>query len=695
MKSYPPGRTHIIGLFGHGGSGKTTLTEALLLTARAVARAGRVEDGTTVTDFDPDEQRLRHSINLGVAPVEWNGDKISLIDVPGYADFAGDLAAAMRVVDGVVLVLDAAGGVEVGTELAWEAARLAQVPRIIFVNKMDREHADFIRTVGQARERLDEAVVPMQLPIGAEREFAGIISLRRQRAWMIAPGHDGTFIEADIPAGLHALEQQWREVLIDRIAATNDDLIERYLEGGADALTPEALQRGLRSGIANGSIVPVFCGSATQVAGMAQLLNGILDSFPAAARRPVSALEGGRRTTIAPEAAGPLTALVFKTLIDPYGKISYVRVFSGTLVANSTVVNPRTGREERLGQLFAVRGKETAPVLSLGPGEVGVLTKLGDVLTGDTLCGRERPLTLDPITFPATAHTVVVKPRTRADLDKLGGALHHVVEEDPTLRISRDAVTGETMLSGLSEPHLQLIADRMKRKFGVDVELDLPRVPYRETIRGKAEAQYRHKKQTGGAGQFADVSLRVEPLPPDPARADPLEFVNAIVGGVIDRAFVPSVEKGVRAAMLEGVATGNQVVDVRVELFDGKMHPVDSKDIAFQIAGQEAFRLAAAKAGPVIMEPVYELEVVVPDANAGDIMSDLTTRRGRVLGMLPDGNGRTMITAHVPYAELLRYATDVRSLTQGRGRFTMRFDHFADLPAHLAAALRASREGHG
>lgn len=696
MKGYPPERTHTIGLFGHSGSGKTTLTEALLLTAHAIARAGRVEDGTTVTDADPDEQRLRHSINLGLAPIEWNGDKISLIDVPGYADFAGDMAAAMRVVDGAVLVLDAAGGVEVGTELAWQAARAAQVPRIIFVNKMDREHADFIRTVEQARERLDEAVVPMQLPIGAEREFAGIISLRRQRAWMIAPSHDGTFIEADIPAEYHAVEQQWRDVLIDRIAATNDDLIEKYLEGGADALTAEELQRGLRSGIANGSIVPVFCGSATQVAGMAQLLNGILDSFPTAARRSVAVHEGGgQRRAIAAEAAGPLAALVFKTLIDPYGKISYVRIFSGTLTGGSTVVNPRTGRDERLGQLYAVRGKELMLVPSLGPGEVGALTKLGDVLTGDTLCSRERVLTLDPIIFPATAHTVLVKPRTRADLDKLGGALHHVVEEDPTLHVSRDAVSGETLLAGLSEPHLQLIAERMKRKFGVDVELDLPRVPYRETIRGKAEAQYRHKKQTGGAGQFADVSLRIEPLPPDPARADPLEFVNAIVGGVIDRAFVPSVEKGVRAAMLEGVATGNQMVDVRVELFDGKMHPVDSKDIAFQIAGQEAFRLAAAKAGPVIMEPIHELVVVIPDAHAGDIMSDLTTRRGRVLGMLPDGEGWTTITAQVPYAEVLRYATDVRSLTQGRGRFSMRFDHFADLPAHLAAALQAGREPRG
>jgi elongation factor G len=698
MRSYPPERTHTVGLFGHGGSGKTTLTEALLLTARAISRAGRVEDGNTVSDFDPDEQRRRNSINLSIAPVEWEGDKVNLIDVPGYADFAGEIASAMRVVDGAVLVLDAAGGVEVGTELAWEAAKAAGVPRIIFINKMDRENANFFRTVEHAQQILDDAVIPMQLPIGAQREFSGIISLRRQRAWMISEAHDGGFVEADIPADLVGLEQEWREKLIDKIAATNDDLIEKYLENGADALTQEELQRGLRAGIANGSIVPVFCGSAVQVAGMAQLLNGILDSIPSAARKPVAATDANtdKPVTLKPAANEPLSAVVFKTLIDPYGKISYVRVFSGQLSANSTVYNPRTRHDERIGQVYAVRGKEQVAVAALGPGELGAITKLGDVVTGDTLCSHDKPLRLAGITFPAPLFTATVKPKTRADLDKLGSALHHAIEEDPVLQMSRDAVTGETMISGLGEPHLQIVAERMKRKFGVDVDLDLPHVPYRETIRGKAEAQYRHKKQTGGAGQFADVSLRVEPLPPDPSRTDPLEFVNGIVGGVIDRSFVPSVEKGVRQAMTEGVITGNQVVDVRVELFDGKMHPVDSKDIAFQIAGHEAFKLAAAKAQPAIMEPIYQLDISVPEQYAGDIMSDITTRRGRVMGMLPDGDGRTVINAQAPLAEVLRYATDMRSLTQGRGRFTMRFDHYEDVPPHLVQALidAQKREAH-
>jgi elongation factor G len=697
MRSYGPDKIHNVGLFGHGGSGKTTLAEALLLTAKAISRAGRVEDGSTVSDYDPAEQQRRQSINLAVAPLEWKDNKINLIDVPGTADFAAEIAAAMRVLDGAVIVMDAAGGVEVGTEMVWEAAKAAKVPCIIFVNKLDRENANFFRAVEQAQEMLDEAVIPMQIPIGSQREFKGIVSLRRQRAWLVSDKHDGSFVEGDIPADMVGPEQEWREKLVDKIAATNDDLIEKYLEGGADVLTPEELNRGLRDGIANHSIVPVFCGAADVCAGAAQLLDGILDSIPSAARKSVAATDllSNKGVELQPKASEPLSALVFKTLVDPYGKISYVRVYSGELHSNSTVYNPRARKDERIGQLFLVRGKEQTAVSSIGPGDIGVATKLVEVMTNDTLCSHDRPLQLAPIAFPTPAYSATIKPKSRADLDRLGGALHNVVEEDPSLLMTRDSITGETILSGLGEPHLQVIAERMKRKFNVDVDLDLPRIPYRETIRGKAEAQYRHKKQTGGAGQFGDVSIRIEPLEFDPAREDPLEFVNAIVGGVIDRSFIPSVEKGVRAAMGEGVVTGNQVVDVKVTLFDGKMHPVDSKDIAFQIAGHEAFKIAAQKAQPVIMEPIYELEISVPDQFAGDIMSDMTTRRGRVMGMLPDGNGRTAITATAPLAEIQRYATDLRSLTQGRGRFSMKFDHYEDVPAHLAQGLiEAQKKAH-
>ena len=689
MRSYGPSLIHTVGLFGHGGSGKTTLTEALLLTAKAISRAGRVEDGNTVSDYDPDEQRRGMSINLSVTPIEWEDNKINVIDVPGYADLAAEMTAATRALDGAIIVMDAAGGVEVGTELAWEITKTAGLPRIIFINKLDRDNANFYRCIEQAQEMLDEAVIPMQLPIGQQREFRGIVSLRRQRAWMLPDKHDGGYVEGDIPEDMVGIEQEWREKLIDKIAATNDDLIEKYLEGGADALSPEELQRGLRAGIANGSIVPVFCGSALQVGGMAQLLNGILDSIPSAARKQIKArdLFSGKESDLKPAASEPLAALVFKTLVDPYGKISYVRVFSGELQANSTVFNPRTRKDERIGQLYSVRGKEQTAVASIGPGDIGIATKLGEIATNDTLSTHDRPLQIDPIAFPAISYTATVKPKTRADLDKLGSALHHALEEDPSLKIARDPQTGETLISGLGESHLQIVTERMKRKYGVDVDLDLPRIPYRETIRGKAEAQYRHKKQTGGAGQFADVTIRIEPLSHDEVREDPLEFVNAIVGGVIDRSFIPSVEKGVRAAMSEGVISGNNMVDVRVELFDGKMHPVDSKDIAFQIAGHEAFKIAAQKAQPAIMEPIQLLDITVPDQYAGDIMSDMNTRRGRVMGMLPDGNGRTTITAQVPLAEVQRYATDLRSITQGRGRFSMQFDHYEAVPAHLAQGL--------
>jgi elongation factor G len=694
MRPYGPERIHNIGIFGHLGSGKTTLAEAMLMTAHAIPRMGRVEDGSTLSDFDLDEHRRGMSVSLSVLPLEWHDDKINLIDTPGFADFAGDVAAAMRVIDGALIVLDAAGGVEVGTELVWELAAQAGVPRMLFVNKLDRDNANFYRVIEQARERLDAAVIPMQLPIGAGKEFQGVISLRQQRAWLVSPKHDGGFIEADVPADLDGLMHEWRTALIDKIAATNDELIERYLEGGEDALTREELLVGLRAGIADGSIVPVFCGSALEVAGIQQLLNGIVDSIPSAARKSVSAtdLASGEPITLRADAGEPATALIFKTISDSYGKVSFFRVFSGEVRPNTTLVNARTRKEERVGHVYAVCGKEQKDVERVGPGEIGVITKLADSSSNDTLCASGHALQLDPIAYPAPAFIATVKPHSRADLDKLGTALHRVIEEDPTLRASRDPQTGETLLSGLGESHLQIVAERMKRKFDVSIDIDLPRIPYRETIRGRAEAQYRHKKQTGGAGQFADVSLRVEPLEPDPTREDPLEFVNEVVGGVISRGFMPAIEKGVREAMAEGVLSGNPLIDVRVAVFDGKEHPVDSKEIAFKMAGKEAFRLAVQKARPVILEPVYQLEIVVPDQYAGDIMSDMSTRRGRVQGMLPSGTGRTTITATAPLAEIQRYATDLKGITQARGRFAMSFLAYEELPGHLVDQVVAQQK---
>ncbi len=694
MRSYGPERIHNIGIFGHLGSGKTTLAEAMLMTAHAIPRMGRVEDGSTVSDHDPDEHRRGISVSLSVLPLEWHDDKINLIDTPGFADFAADIAAAMRVIDGAVIVLDASAGVEVGTELVWEMAAQNRVPRMLFVNKLDRDNANFYRTIEQARELLDAAVIPMQIPIGAGKDFRGVISLRQQRAWLVSPKHDGGFIEGDVPAEMDALMHEWRTALIDKIAATNDDLIERYLEGGEDALTREELLVGLRAGINDGTIVPVFCGSALEVAGIQQLLTGIVDSIPSAARKAVEAtdLATGQPVTLKAATGEPVTALAFKTISDTYGKVSFLRVFSGEVRANSTLLNSRTRKEERIGHVFAVRGKEQSDIESLGPGDIGVITKLADTVTNDTLCAAAHPLQLDPISFPAPAFIATVKPHTRADLDKLGAALGRMIEEDPSLRTTRDPQTGETLLSGLGESHLQIVAERMKRKFDVSIDIDLPRIAYREAIRGKAEAQYRHKKQTGGAGQFADVTLRIEPLEHDPNREDGLEFVNAVVGGVISRGFMPAIEKGVREAMAEGLLSGSPISDVRVAVFDGKEHPVDSKEIAFKTAGKEAFRLAAQKAGVAIMEPIYTMEIVVPEQYAGDIMSDMSTRRGRVLGMMPTGNGKTTINAQAPLAEIQRYATDLRAITQARGRFSIAFAGYEQVPAHLLDTIIAAHK---
>jgi elongation factor G len=689
MRSYEPEGVHNIGVLGHVSCGKTTLVESLLLTTQAITRAGRVEDGSTVSDYDPDEQRRGMSINLSLAPLEWNDNKINLIDTPGFADFAGDAAAAMRVIDGALIVLDASGGIEVGTETAWEMAVKAGVPRMIFVNKLDRENANFFRCVEEAREMLDAAVIPLQIPVGEAKDFRGVISLRQQKVWLMPEKHDGSFVEGEVPAELDALMHEWRTQLIDRIAATNDDLIEKYLEGGEDSLTPEELLLGLREGIANGSIVPVFCGSALQVAGMAQLLNGIIESIPSAARQTIeaTAVGSGEAITLKPAADQPLSALVFKTLADTYGKVSYIRVYSGELKSGSSVLNARTGKEERIAHLYVARGREQIEVPGIGPGDIGMTTKLADTLSNDTLSSSEQPLQLVPIAYPRPAFIATVKPHSRADLDKLSSAMTRIIEEDPTLQTSRDRQTGEILLSGLGESHLQIIAERIKRKFDVSIDIDLPRVPYREAIRSNAEAQYRHKKQTGGAGQFADVSLRVAPLDPDPAREDGLEFVNAIVGGVISRGFMPAIEKGIREAMEEGLLSGNPLTDVRVEVFDGKEHPVDSKEIAFKTAGKEAFKLAVMKAHPVLMEPIYQLDITVPDQYAGDIMSDISTRRGRVLGMMPSGKGKTTVTAHVPLAECRRYVTDLRALTQARGSFTIAFAQYEDVPGHMVDSI--------
>ncbi len=697
MSGYRTEQIHNIGFFGHNGVGKTTLLDTILFNLGLVKRRGSVDQGNSALDYDPDEVKRRMTINMSLVHLTWKDNLLNLIDTPGYLEFVGEVISALRVVEGAVIVVCASSGIQVGTEAVWEEAVKRQVPRMIFVNRMDRENANFYKVVEEAQEIFGKAVVPLQLPIGKEADFRGVVSLRWRKAYLY--DENGKATETEIPAEMADQVEEWREQLIERIAETDDALIEKYLEG--EPLTEEEIRDGMRAAIRSGNLIPVFVGSAAKNVGLDLLLDGILDTFPSAARVEAEAedLASGETVALKAESTGPLAALAFKTLADPYvGRLTYLRVYSGTLSSDTRVFNPNKGQEERIGQLFKIQGKEQVPVQHLVAGDIGAVAKLSATVTGDTLCDKDRPLKLPGIEFPHPTFTYALKPRRKQDLDKLSDALTRIMEEDPTLHTEREPQTGEFLLSGMGESHLQIIAERMKRKFDVEVDLEIPRIPYRETIRKRAVAAYRHKKQTGGRGQFAEVHIELTPLPVH-GDEEAFEFVDSIVGGVVPRQFIPSVEKGVRKAMQAGVVAGYPVVGVKVNLFDGKDHPVDSSDIAFQIAASQAFKKGMAEADPVLLEPIYELEVIVPDEFVGDVMGDFNARRGRVLGMEPVGGGRTRIRAQVPLAECQRYATDLRSMTQGRGRFSMRFDHYEEVPSHLAekiieeARARAEEEG--
>lgn len=687
MKTYETGAIYNVGLFAHGGAGKTSLAEAMLYDSGTISRLGRVDDGNTVSDYDPEELKRRMSVNTTPLPFEWQGKKINLLDTPGYADFVGEIVAAAWVVDGAVVLACAASGVEVGTETAWELTGRRGIPRILFINKMDRDNANFFRVLEQAREILDRALTPLELPIGSESSFRGVIDLLRMRALFYSDRRDGKYEEGEIPEELREQAEEYRLALIEKIAETDDRLIEKYLEG--EELTEEELRQGLKQGVRQGTIVPVLCGSATLNIGVQPLIDAVVTCFPSAAELPpvrATDLVSGQEVELRVSDASPLTALVFKTLADPYvGRQTFFRVMTGVLHSDSRVLNAGKGSEERIGTVYIARGKEQIAVQQLGAGDIGVVTKLTVTTTGDTLCSSDRPLRLPPIEFPEPVFTAAIRPETKTDLDKMGTALARIMEEDPTLRTSREPQTGEILLSGMGESHIQIAVERIKRKFDVSVIAELPLVPYRETIQKTVETSYRHKKQTGGRGQFAEVHLRLEPIDYNETE---FEFVNEIVGGVISKQYIPGVEKGVREAMQEGVVAGYPVVGVRVAVFYGKEHPVDSSELAFKIAASQAFKQGQAEANPVLLEPFVLAEILVPDAYTGDIMGDLNGRRARVLGMEPRG-GKTLIRAMAPLAEMQRYATELRSRTGGRGAVRMQFDHYEQVPAHVAEAAIA------
>ncbi len=681
MKEYKVEQLRNVVLLSHGGAGKTSLTEAMLYDSGGVSRLGKVDDGTTASDYDPEEIRRKISVNTSVVPCEWDGHKINVLDTPGYADFVGEVKGALRAADSAVVLLDAVSAVEVGTEQVWEYADEIGLPRMLFINKMDRENADFGRALSQAQGSLPGNIVPLQLPIGAQASFQGVVDLVRKKAYLGKEAKEG-----DVPESMQDEVETYHLQLLEAAAEQDDELLEKYFE--EETLTEEELVRGLAAGVKKAALVPALCGSGLNDIGARRLLDAIVQYSPS----PVDAMElkgtnpaSGEDELIEPAVHGPLVALVFKTLADPYvGKLTYFRVFSGAMESDSRVFNANRGEEERLGQLYFLAGKEQEPVDSVPAGDIGAVAKLQETVTGDTLCEKGHPLTLPSISFPHPVFSAAITPKTKADLDKLGTALARLTEEDPTFRVEREATTAETVLSGMGESHIDIAARRLQSKFGVEIVTTVPKVPYKETIGKVGTSQYRHKKQTGGAGQFAEVWLRVEPLP----RGTGFEYDSEVREGHISRSFIPSIEKGIRQVLPQGVIAGYPVVDVKSVVYDGKEHPVDSKDIAFQIAGREAFKEAVRDAAPVLLEPIMTFAITMPDASMGDVLGDLNTKRARVLGTEQKGE-RSIITVQAPLAEMQGYATDMRSITQGRGMFSMEFSHYEEVPRHQADEIIA------
>jgi elongation factor G len=688
MEKFEMDKIRNVALLGHGDAGKTSVAEAMLFNANVIKRMGRVDEGNTTSDFDPDEQK--RGISVGATPLayEWKGFKINLIDTPGFADFIGEVVSTLRVIDGAIFVISAVAGVEVQTELIWRMADDFGYPRIVFINKMDRENASFYRCMEQLQQLYGSRVVPFQLPIGEEHDFRGVVDLITAKAYVY--GEDGKATETDIPADMSDAVQTAREKVIEGAAESSDELMEKYLEG--EEMGEDEVLSALLNGVSGGTLVPVLCGSATHNIAVELLANAIVNSLPSPSRlEEVRGTKKGGEEVITLKAAedSPLAALVFNTISDPYvGKLTYFRVFSGTFTPDSTVYNPNRDKEERVGQIFIVTGKNQITVPEIPAGDMGGVAKLTETVTGDTLCNKDHPIILPSIDFPEPIMSLAVEPKTKGDEDKLSVALSRLSDEDPTFNVRRDAEVKQTIISGMGEAHLDIMMERMSRKFGVNVNTELPRVPYKETIRKTARAEGKHKKQTGGHGQFGIAWVEIEPR----GKGEGFEFVDKIVGGVIPRQFIPSVEKGIRKATDEGFLAGYPIVDFQAKVYDGKYHPVDSSDISFQIAGALALKGAMEAADPYLLEPIMDVEIIVPEAYMGDVIGDLNAKRGRILGMESEG-GLQLVRAQVPMSEMLRYSIDLRSITGGRGTFKMEVSGYEEVPSHIAAKIiEASKE---
>ncbi|HEX9723764.1 MAG TPA: elongation factor G [Vicinamibacteria bacterium] len=680
MKSYETANIRNIAIVGHGGSGKTSLASAMLFDAGAVNRLGKVDDGTTVTDFDEDEIERKISLSTSLAYCEWNKTKINILDTPGYGNFINEARAALHVADTALVAVCAVAGVEVQTEKVWEFANEFGLPRMIVVNRLDRDRASFERSVQSIQDALGRTAVPIQLPVGAEKDFRGIVDLLRMKAFVWKGDEKGSYDEQEVPVELKDEAGTARSTLVEMIAEGDDALMEKFFEAGD--LTQDELMNGLKRGLLAGRIFPVLATSATHNIGIHTLLDHLANLSPSPeARGEVRGKRPSKGDVVVrkPSVDEPASAFVFKTIADPYaGRISLFRVMTGVLKSDTTYLNAGKDTQERVGPLSLLQGKNTESVAEINAGDLGAVTKLKETQTGDTLCDKSSPISYEALKSPDPVISFAIEPKSRGDEEKISQALQRLVEEDPILRYERDGRTGELILSGTGQLHIEVVVNRLKKKFGVEVALHPPRVPYRETIAGTAEAHGRHKKQTGGHGQFADCWVRFEPLP----RGSDFEFVNDIFGGSIPKQYIPAVEKGIQEARLKGYLAGYPMVDFRATVYDGKYHAVDSSELAFKIAGSLAFKEAMETCRPTLLEPIMHVSIAVPDETTGDVLGDLNSRRGRTQGMDKKGT-QTTIKAQVPMSEMLSYEPTLTSMTGGRGAFHMDFSHYEEVPSHL------------
>jgi elongation factor G len=692
MKVYDAGSIRNIALVGHTASGKTQLASAILSDTGMINRFGKVDDGTTVTDFDEEEIARKHTLSASLAFAEWNKQKINIIDTPGMGNFLADARAGLQVADAAVVVVDAVAGVMVQTEKVWEAAKEMGLPRLVVVNRLDRDRASLERALQALRATCDRAIVPIQLPIGEEKAFKGVVDLVAKKAFVFESNGSGRFAEAAIPGEMTAAVATAREALIEMVAEADEKLMEKFFEAGT--LTDEELVAGLRAATAAGKVFPLVCTSAIANIGIPQFLDAVVAYVPSPAERPFRGVDKSGAPVLRPASdKSPAAAFVWKTIADPFaGRITMFRVVSGALKSDSTVHNKTRDTPERLGALVLLQGKTQTTVPEVKAGDLGAVAKLKETLTNDTIADKTDPITFPPLTFPEPLLSYAIEPKTRGDDDKINTSMHRLEEEDPSIGYSRDPQTKELLLSGQGQLHIEVTVAKLKRRFSVDVNLKPPRIPYRETIRSATEAHGRHKKQTGGHGQFGDCKIKVEPL----ARGADFEFVDDIFGGSIPRQFIPAVEKGVQDARTRGYLAGFPMVDFRVTVFDGSYHDVDSNELSFKLAGSLAFKDAMTRARPTILEPVMNVEVYAPSDFAGDLMGDLNGRRGRIAGMDTRG-ATTVIKAQVPMSEMLTYEQHLTSATGGRGSYHMEYSHYDEVPAHLQtkiiAAAKAERAG--